>query len=171
MTAAVIRRQVSAPSWSQSAASWLMHTRYRSRVSRRENRTLAVEITLTPILAWVAKLRVKVAIDGSDIDRRGCRAAHCSRVRICRRAWRRRYSAGAGGRNCAAVRGAIPPAAAATAPASAGETASPALSGPWRLFFLHLSFATRKPLNHLASANAAKVLMGWTAPAPGIDVP
>jgi len=26
-------------------------------------------------------------------------------------------------------------------------------------------------LNHLASANAAKVLMGWTAPAPGIDVP
>jgi hypothetical protein len=39
----------------------------------------------------------------------------------------------------------FPPAAAATAPAAAGETASPALSGLRRPFFLHLTFATRKP--------------------------
>jgi hypothetical protein len=51
-----------------------------------------------------------------------------------------------------AVRRAIPPAVAATAPASAGEAASPALSDAW-LFFLDLTFATRKPLNQLASVN------------------
>jgi hypothetical protein len=45
------------------------------RVSRGENCTLAVEKRLTPTIAWLANLRVKVAADGSDHDRRGCRPA------------------------------------------------------------------------------------------------
>jgi hypothetical protein len=34
-----------------------------------ENCRLAVEKRLTPIIAWLANLRVKVAADGIDIDR------------------------------------------------------------------------------------------------------
>jgi hypothetical protein len=45
---------------------------------------------LTPIIAWLAKLRVKVAADGIDIDRRRCGPAHCRRVRLCRQTRRRR---------------------------------------------------------------------------------
>ena len=127
------------------------------------------------MIAWLAKLRVKVAIDGSDIDRRGCRTAHCSRVRLCRRAWRRRYSAGAGGRNCAAVRRAIPPAAAATAPAAAGETASPALNDLGRPFFLHLTFRntrlggpgqSRGPNGNTDASRTVSPHMGLTIDAP-----
>ena len=102
------------------------------------NRTLAVGIRLTPIIARVAKLRVKVATDGSeltaeDVVRRI--APECAYVD---------ERGGVGIRLEPAVRRAIPPAAAATAPAAAGETASPALSGSQRPFFLHLTFATRK---------------------------
>jgi hypothetical protein len=64
-----------------SASRW-RRARYRSRVSPGENCTLAVDKDLTPIIAWLAKLRVKVATDGSDIDRRRCRPAHCRRVRL-----------------------------------------------------------------------------------------
>src|SRR5262249_39581735 len=51
---------------SASASGW-RHARYRSRVSRGEYCRLAVEKRLTPIIAWLAELRVKVATDGSDI--------------------------------------------------------------------------------------------------------
>ena len=47
-----------------------------------EIRTLVLEKRLTPIIARFAKLRVKVATDGSDIDRRGCCSAHRRRVRV-----------------------------------------------------------------------------------------
>src|ERR1700758_436308 len=86
LIAAVIRRQVSAPSWSPSAAISSARValcsrafspyRFSIRVAARQisisgitpgNRTLAVGIRLTPITAWVTRLRVKVAIDGSDI--------------------------------------------------------------------------------------------------------
>ena len=104
------------------------HTPRRHRAAFSLGRALLCIVKhLTPIIAWLANLRVKVAADGIDIDHRGCRPAHCRRVRLCRRA-RRRYLAGAGGRDRAAGRRAIP-GAAARAAASAGETASTALSG------------------------------------------
>ena len=56
----------------------------RSPVSQGQNRTLAVAKRLTPIIASLANLRVKVAADDNDIDRRGCRQAHCHRMRLCR---------------------------------------------------------------------------------------
>ena len=110
------------------APNWLLTVE--ARLGRA---LLCIEKHLTPIIAWLANLRVKVAADGIDIDHRGCRPAHCRRVRLCRRA-RRRYLAGAGGRDRAAGRRAIP-GAAARAAASAGETASTALSGRRRVGF------------------------------------
>src|SRR5215813_6703355 len=46
----------------------------------RKNCRLAIWKRLTPTIAWLANLRVKVAGDGTDINRRGCRPAHCHRV-------------------------------------------------------------------------------------------
>ena len=96
--------------------------RYRAR--RVRNHKLAVDILLTPIISGLAELRVKAGTDGSGTDRRGCGPAHRRRVCVCRRAWRRRYPAEAGGRDRAAVRRAIPPGTAPEAGAIA-ETASP----------------------------------------------
>ena len=129
------RRFPRSPSRRSASASGWRRARYRSRVSRRKNRTLAVDRRLTPIIAWRAKLRVKVAIDARNINRRGCRPAHCRRMCLCRRAWRRRHPAGAGGLDRAAVWRAIP-GGAASAAASIGKTAAPTLSGHWRVGFL-----------------------------------
>jgi hypothetical protein len=49
----------------------------------RKNRTLVVEKGLTPMIARLAKPHVKVATDGSDIDRRGCHPTYRRRVRVC----------------------------------------------------------------------------------------
>ena len=91
-----------------------------------ENRTVAVDKGLTPMIALLAK-PVTVATDGSDIDRGGGRPAHCRRVRLCRRAGRRRHPARTGSRDRAAIRRAIPTGAAAPASDSAVGNPSPAL--------------------------------------------
>jgi hypothetical protein len=44
---------------------------------------------LAVIIAWLGKLRVKVAADGTDINRRGCRSAHC----LSQLSWRHRRAA------------------------------------------------------------------------------
>src|SRR5215831_5532769 len=80
-------------------------------------------------------------------------------MRLCRRARRCRHTSRAGGGDRAALWGPVP-AAAATAPVTAGETSSPALSDRRRNgFFLHLSFATRRPLSKLAPQKPSKSLI------------
>jgi hypothetical protein len=49
----------------------------------RVNCRLAVEKRLTPIIPWLESLPVKVAANGTDIDRRRCRPSNCRRVRLC----------------------------------------------------------------------------------------
>ena len=121
------RRTVQALCCRSASVSRRRRARYRARVSRSENSTLVVGKRLAAIIAWLGKLRVKVAADGTDINRRGCRPAHCRRVCLCRRVWRRRHPARAGGRDRAAVWRAI--LASATASASPGETHPLSLNG------------------------------------------
>jgi hypothetical protein len=72
-------------------------------------------------------------------------------VCLCRRAWRRRHPARAGGRDRAAVWRAIP-ASATTAPASPGETHPPSLNGEWRRVLFARSFWNAKVFERTGSA-------------------
>jgi hypothetical protein len=63
---------------------------------------------------------------GTDIDREDVVLRNCRRVRLCRRARRGQHSAGAGGRDRATVRGAIP-VATPQANAPVAETAAATL--------------------------------------------
>jgi hypothetical protein len=54
------------------ASGQIVHANERVGVLRAKH---PVDKDLTPIIAWLAKLRVKVATDGTDIDRRRCRPA------------------------------------------------------------------------------------------------
>src|SRR5208283_5773054 len=53
-----------------------------------KNWTVATPRRLTPTIAFLANLHVKVATNGADINCRECRSANCRRVRLCRRARR-----------------------------------------------------------------------------------
>ena len=145
------RRTVQALCCRSASVSRRRRARYRARVSRSENSTLVVGKRLAAIIAWLGQLCVKVAADGTDINRRGCRPAHCRRVCLCRRAWRRRHPARAGGRDRAAVWRAIP-ASATTAPASPGEIHPPSLNGEWRRVLFARSFWNAKVFERTGSA-------------------
>jgi hypothetical protein len=71
-TAVVIRRPVSAPSGLPSAVSPLAHAELCSSAlspQRFSIKAAARGKRLAAIIAWLGKLRVKVAADGTDINR------------------------------------------------------------------------------------------------------